>query len=77
MGISKDKPTKVETPEPVMVEEVKPKTVKPKSVEIEGGSERPEGCNHCQNTGLEPGYGLAEGIYCTVCHGSPFIVKFA
>lgn len=34
-----------------------------------------EGCEHCNNTGHEPGYGLSEAPWCSVCGGSPFTPK--
>lgn len=32
------------------------------------------GCEHCDNTGLEPSVGLSETGLCPVCHGSPFTI---
>lgn len=39
------------------------------------GDPRPEGCEHCNDTGFEPGFGRSEAPWCSVCHGSPFVVK--
>lgn len=30
------------------------------------------GCDHCSNTGLEPGVALDSARVCPVCQGSPF-----
>lgn len=31
-----------------------------------------EGCEACNNTGLEPGHPTTESKLCEVCNGSPF-----
>jgi len=63
----------------IEVDDVDPKPIKAKpkkpGMAPEEVTERPEGCEHCVNTGLEPGVGLDIAKYCPICHGSPFIVK--